>query len=75
MPVLHEADVLAIRKQVHDINNALNVISMQSELVKMLAADSAAAARVEAAIDTVLKECAKAGAMANEISAVVKTAE
>lgn len=70
---LSDDDVLAIRKRVHDINNALNVISMQSELVKLLAADSAAFEKISASVDTVLQECSKAGTLASEISSAIKS--
>lgn len=75
MSPLNDNDALAIRKHVHDINNALNVISMQSELIKLLAADSAAFEKVSASVDTVLRECVKAGEMAAAISSTVKAAE
>lgn len=75
MPSLDDTDVLAIRKHIHDINNALNVISMQSELIKMLAADSAAFDKVAASIDVVLNESAKAARLAAAISGTVKSAE
>lgn len=72
MTKLEDGDVVAIRNHVHDINNALNVISMQSELVKLLAADSASAEKIVAAVDTVLSECVRAGDMAVAISSTMK---
>ena len=74
MVSLDDKDAAAIREDVHTINNALNVVSMQVELVKVLARDSAAADRIGAAIDTVLRECREAGKTASDISRRVKAA-
>lgn len=67
-----DADSPAIRRRVHDINNALNVIAMQAELVRLRSADSASAAEIARSIDIVVKECAKVGDLAVEISDAVK---
>lgn len=72
MTDLSDADKAAIRENVHTINNALNVVSMQVELVRLLANDATAADKVAAAIDTVLDECQKAGGIASDISRIIK---
>lgn len=71
---LDDKDAAAIREDVHAINNALNVVSMQAELVKVLASDSTAADRICVAIDTVLQECREAGKTASGISRRIKAA-
>ena len=72
MTDLSETDKSAIRENVHAINNALNVVSMQAELIKILSQDAAAADKVSAAIDCVLGECRKAGEIASDISRIIR---
>lgn len=74
MTYLNDEDAAAIREGVHAINNALNVISMQGELVKALARDSSAADRISAAVDTMLEECRKAGDVASGIGSRARKA-
>ncbi len=74
MVSLDDKEAAAIREDVHTINNALNVVSMQGELVKVLASDSAAAGRICAAMDALLEECRKAGETASNISRRIKAA-
>ena len=72
MTELSDTDRATIRENVHAINNALNVVSMQSELIKILGTDAAAAEKISAAIDCVLDECRKAGDFASDISRIVR---
>lgn len=72
MTYLEDGDIAEIREDVHTINNALNVVSMQAELIKVLASDSASAEQIAAAVDVILNDCQKAGRSASGISRRVK---
>ena len=72
---LSEDEVSATRENVHSINNSLNAISMQAELVGLLAEKGNSAQDIAAAVRSILVECKAAGARALEIGTTVKSAE
>lgn len=74
MVEMDEERVAEIRENIHTLSNALNTISMQAELVRMLSADCAAQAKIAECIDVIADECKKSGATAHAISGIVKGA-
>lgn len=74
MVEIDEQQVVEIRESIHALSNALNTMSMQAELVRMLAADSQSSDKIDKAIDIVTAECKKSGKLAHEIGAIVKSA-
>ena len=74
MVEMDEEQVAEIRENVHTLSNALNTISMQAELARMLSADCAAQAKIAACIDVIADECKKGGVTAHAISGIVKRA-
>lgn len=74
MAELDSAQVSEIREMVHSLNNVLNTISLQAELVRMLADGSAPPEKISGCVETIIKECKKGGQMARDVSRIVKTA-
>ncbi len=50
-----------VSKQIHDIRNPLNVISMNAELAKMLLDQGGDVERIKHCLDKVLNACQQAG--------------
>ena len=74
MSQINEELLNAVREKIHALNNALNALSMQAELVRLLSNDSKSHEKISACIDTITKECKKSSTMAIEVGNIVKLA-
>ena len=61
-----------LREQLHDINNELNTILMQSELLRLLTDGTQNAEDARAALDAIANACRTAGLLAGCASDVVR---
>ena len=61
-----------LRRQLHDINNALNSIMMQSELVKLHCQGIELNPDALEALDVILSECRNAGALTQSAGALIR---
>jgi hypothetical protein len=53
---MNDAETRSLRESLHDLNNSLNVISMQTELAQMYA-DTGDIELLQSALGIIMKEC------------------
>ena len=63
-----------LRRELHEVNNVLNTISMQSELVRLLARNISDADQLHAALDIIAAECKKGGEVTRRASQTIQGA-
>lgn len=64
-----------LREKLHTLNNALNVMSVKAELVRVLASDSASAEEIASSVDDITRECRKSGGIVQDVGRLLRSAK